>query len=113
MFSPPSLPSLVPLLPGALLSISLQAQGPLSCSSYLLCPSPFGCFLWWVCFVVPGTAGPQPCQTCLFWALGALLLFVIQRKSGLLAHPGDHSTPGAAQNYPARTQGSPRHQALD
>lgn len=32
-------------LPGALLSISLQGQGPLFCSSHLLCPSLFGQFL--------------------------------------------------------------------
>lgn len=64
-FFPPLLPSLAPMLPGALLSIFLQGQALLSCFSYHLCPLPFGPFLWGACFVAPSPAGPQPCQTCL------------------------------------------------
>lgn len=111
-FSPP-LPSLVPLLPGALLSISLWGQGPLSCPSHFLCPSLFGQFLWGAYFVVLGPAGPQPCQARLFWVLRALFFFVTQSKSGLPAQPGDPPTPGAARNRLTGTQDSPGPQALD
>lgn len=111
-FFPPSLPSLAPVRPGALLSIFLQGQAVLSCLSYLLCPLPFGPFLWGACFVVPSPAGSQACQTCPLWALAALLL-VAQNKSVLPAQPGGHPTPGAAQNHPARTQGSPGPRALE
>lgn len=111
-FPSSSSPQSAPLLPGALLSIFLQGQDALSCSSCLLWPLPFGCFLWGPCLVVPGPAGPQSCQTCLLWALGALFLFVAQSKSGLLAHPGGCSIPGAAWNRLARTQGFPGAQAL-
>lgn len=107
----PSLLSLVPPLPEALLSISLQGQGPLFYSSHLLCPSLSGQFLWGACFAVPGPAGPQPCQTCLFWVLGALLLFAAQSKSGLPAQPGGHPTAQAAQNHPMGTQDCPGPQA--
>lgn len=109
----PPLPSLAPYSQELLLSISLQAQDPLSCSSHLLCPSPFGCLLWEVCFEVPGPAGPWLCQTCLLWAPGALLLWGAQNKSGLLAQPGTGSTLETAQNHPARTQSSPGPQAMD
>lgn len=108
------LPSSSPQLPRAVFSIFLQGQGALSCASYLLCLSALGCLLWGAGFSGPGLAGPQPCQTCLLWALGALLFSVAQGKSGLPAQSGDRSTPGAAAQSPlAKTQGSPGPQASD
>lgn len=112
-FFPPPLPSPAPLLPGALLSIFPRGPDLLSCFSHLLRPLPFGPFPWWACFVVPSPAGPQPCQTCLLWALRALLLLGAWSKSVLPAQPGGHSTPGAAQNHLAGTQGSPGLRALE